>query len=199
MSTKRSYSAEEKRNAVDIYLQGKMSQQELAERYGTGKATIRNWLRLYQTFGMEGLSQQKQTTRYSPELKLSTVKAYLSGQGSLRELCHRYGIRSDRQLRNWIRKYNRHQESSTATPCSQHRQKGKLLMSRGRKTTFEERVAILLSAIALSMSVTISVLSKSMASAMNRSIPGYASTRAAAPMRSSTDAARENRSRHGKN
>ena len=142
MSTKRSYSPEEKQSAVETFLQSKMSQQELAERYGTGKATIRNWLRLYQTFGMEGLSQQKQTTRYSPELKLSAVKAYLSGQGSLRELCHRYGIRSDRQLRNWIRKYNRHQESSTATPCSQHRQKGKLLMSRGRKTTFEERVAI---------------------------------------------------------
>ena len=76
MSTKRSYSSEEKRSAVETYLQGKMSQQELAERYGTGKATIRNWLRLYQTFGMEGLSRQKQTTRYSLELKLSAVKAY---------------------------------------------------------------------------------------------------------------------------
>ncbi|MBQ4491240.1 MAG: transposase, partial [Pyramidobacter sp.] len=68
MSTKRSYSPEEKQSAVETFLQSKMSQQELAERYGTGNATIRNWIRLYQTFGMEGLSQQKQTTRYSPEL-----------------------------------------------------------------------------------------------------------------------------------
>ena len=50
MSTKRIYSAEEKRCIVETYLQCKISQQELAERYGTGKATIGNWLRLYQTF-----------------------------------------------------------------------------------------------------------------------------------------------------
>ena len=122
MSTKLSYSAEEKRSIVETYLQGKTSQQDLAERYGTGKSTIQNWLRLYQTFGLEGLSRQKHTTRYSPELKLSVVKAYLSGQGSLRELCRRYSIRSDRQLLDWIRKYNEHQESSTISPRPQQRQ-----------------------------------------------------------------------------
>ena len=74
MSTKLSYSAEEKRSIVETYLQGKTSQQDLAERYGTGKSTIQNWLRLYQTFGLEGLSRQKHTTRYSPELKLSVVR-----------------------------------------------------------------------------------------------------------------------------
>ena len=135
MSTKLSYSAEEKRSIVETYLQGKTSQQDLAERYGTGKSTIQNWLRLYQTFGLEGLSRQKHTTRYSPELKLSVVKAYLSGQGSLRELCRRYSIRSDRQLLDWIRKYNEHQESSTISPRPQQRQKGNVLMSKGRKTT----------------------------------------------------------------
>ena len=142
MSTKLSFSAEEKRSIVETYLQGKTSQQDLAERYGTGKSTIQNWLRLYQTFGLEGLSRQKHTTRYSPELKLSVVKAYLSGQGSLRELCRRYSIRSDRQLLDWIRKYNEHQESSTISPRPQQRQKGNVLMSKGRKTTFEERVAL---------------------------------------------------------
>ena len=142
MSTKRIYSAEEKRCIEETYLQCKISQQELAERYGTGKATIRNWLRLYQTFGMEGLSRQIQTTRYSPELKHTAVQAYLSGTGSLRTLCRQYGIRSDSVLLSWIRKYNGHQESSAVSPSRQHRQKGKLLMSKGRKTTFEERVAI---------------------------------------------------------
>ena len=121
MSTKLSYSAEEKRSIVETYLQGKTSQQDLAERYGTGKSTIQNWLRLYQTFGLEGLSRQKHTTRYSPELKLSVVKAYLSGQGSLRELCRRYSIRSDRQLLDWIRKYNEHQESSTISTAERKR------------------------------------------------------------------------------
>ena len=143
MSTqKHGYSAEEKRQIIETYLQGKSSQRELAERYGVGRTTLRDWVRLYQTFGMTGLSRQKKLTGYSPELKRSAVEAYLSGQGSLQELCHRYGIRSNRQLRDWIRKYNGHQESSTALPHPQQRQKGNVLMSKGRKTTFEERVAI---------------------------------------------------------
>lgn len=142
MSTKNSYSAEEKYKIIEEYLQGRISQRELAERYGMGETVIRDWLRLYRTFGREGLFRQKHTTKYNQELKHTAVKAYLAGQGSLRELCCRYGIRSDRQLRNWIRKYNGHQESSTILPHPQQRQKGNVLMSKGRKTTFEERVAL---------------------------------------------------------
>ena len=142
MSTKTSYSAEEKYKIIEEYLQGRISQRELAERYGMGETVIRDWLRLYRTFGREGLFRQKHTTKYHQELKHTAVKAYLAGQGSLRELCCRYGIRSDRQLRNWIRKYNGHQESPTISPRPQQRQKGNVLMSKGRKTTFEERVAI---------------------------------------------------------
>ena len=142
MSTKTSYSAEEKYKIIEEYLQGRISQRELAERYGMGETVIRDWLRLYRTFGREGLFRQKHTTKYNQELKHTAVKAYLAGQGSLRELCCRYGIRSDRQLRNWIRKYNGHQESSTILPHPQQRQKGNVLMSKGRKTTFEERVAL---------------------------------------------------------
>ena len=142
MSTQPSYSAEEKYEIIKEYLQGRISQRELAERYGVGETAIRDWLRLYRTFGQEGLLCQKHPSRYSPELKRFAVKAYLTGQGSLRELCHRYGIRSDRQLRNWIRKYNGHQESSTISSRPHHRQKGSAVMSKGRKTTFEERVAI---------------------------------------------------------
>ncbi len=142
MSTKTSYSAEEKYKIIEEYLQGRISQRELAERYGMGETAIRDWLRLYRTFGREGLFRQKHTTKYNQELKHTAVKAYLAGQGSLRELCCRYGIRSDRQLRNWIRKYNGHQESSTVLPHPQQRQKGNVLMSKGRKTTFEERVAL---------------------------------------------------------
>ncbi len=142
MSTKLSYSAAEKRHIIEQHLQGKASRQDIARCYGIDKKTVRDWLRLYQTFGMEGLSHQKQRTRYSPESKLSAVKAYLSGQGSLQEICYRYGIRSDQSLRNWIRKYNGHRESFTASPSHQQQQKGEVRMSKGRKTTFEERVAI---------------------------------------------------------
>ncbi len=67
MSTKLSYSAAEKRHIIEQHLQGKASRQDIARCYGIDKKTVRDWFRLYQTFGMEGLSHQKQRTRYSPE------------------------------------------------------------------------------------------------------------------------------------
>ena len=47
-------------------------------------------------------------TNYSAETKHNAVCDYLSGKGTLREIQKKYGIRSDKQLRNWIMKYNGH-------------------------------------------------------------------------------------------
>ena len=44
--------------------------------------------------------------KYSKELKLQAVQDYISGQGSLKEICRKYEILSDKQLQNWIKWYN---------------------------------------------------------------------------------------------
>ena len=74
---------------------------------------------------------------YSAELKYQAVSDYLSGKGSLREICRKYKIRSTRQLRNWIKMYNGHKELRPS------RDRGSdIYMTKGRTTTYEERIEI---------------------------------------------------------
>ena len=49
---------------------------------------------------------------YSSELKYQAVGEYLKGQKTLDIVCKKYGILSDRQLRNWIKMYNSHMISA---------------------------------------------------------------------------------------
>ena len=68
--------------------------------------------------------------KYSKELKMQAVQDYLAGKGSLQEICKKYNILSDRQLRNWIMWYNGHKEIKERSSA-----KGEIYMTKGRKTT----------------------------------------------------------------
>ena len=75
--------------------------------------------------------------KYSIELKQEAVKAYLRGEGSLRKICKKYEILSDYQLRDWILWYNGHREFKERSSA-----RGEIYMTKGRKTTQEERAEI---------------------------------------------------------
>lgn len=75
--------------------------------------------------------------KYSAELKMQAVQSYLNGEGSLRKICKRYRILDNRQLRNWIKWYNGHREFKERSSA-----KGEINMTKGRKTTQEERAKI---------------------------------------------------------
>jgi len=74
---------------------------------------------------------------YSPELKLQAVQDYLAGKGSQREICKRYGISAHKILQEWILCYNGHKDFRRRRDV-----KGEIYMTKGRKTTQEERVEI---------------------------------------------------------
>ena len=74
---------------------------------------------------------------YSAELKLQAVKDYLNGEGSYETLKEKYKIRSSTQLKNWVMWYNGHKEFKERTSA-----KGEIYMTKGRKTTQEERAEI---------------------------------------------------------
>ena len=74
---------------------------------------------------------------YSAELKVQAVEEYLSGKGSQREVCRKYGILAKRTLEVWIMWYNGHREFKERS-----RAKGEIYMTKGRKTTQEERAEI---------------------------------------------------------
>ena len=75
--------------------------------------------------------------KYSKELRVEAVKAYLRGEGSQKEVCKRFGIIDRRQLHNWILWYNGHRETKRNNTA-----KGEIYMTKGRKTTQEERTEI---------------------------------------------------------
>ena len=75
--------------------------------------------------------------KYSKELKLQAVQDYISGQGSLKAICRKYEILSDKQLQSWIKWYNGGMETKRKNTA-----KGEIYMTKGRKTTQEERAEI---------------------------------------------------------
>lgn len=81
--------------------------------------------------------------KYSKELKLSAVQEYLAGKGSQQDVCRKYEILSTRQLRDWIKCYNGHKDIKERTAST-----GEIYMTKGRKTTKEERVEIVAFCIA---------------------------------------------------
>lgn len=81
--------------------------------------------------------ERRKNKSYSKELKIRAVEDYLSGKGSMREICKKYEISSDRRLIDWISCYNGHKElGGSAT------RRGEIYMTKGRKTTQEERAEI---------------------------------------------------------
>ena len=75
--------------------------------------------------------------KYSKELKMQAVQDYLSGKGSQREICKKYEIMHHSILQAWIKWYNGHKEFKESSSA-----KGEIYMTKGRKTTQEERAAI---------------------------------------------------------
>lgn len=81
--------------------------------------------------------KRRKNKKYSAELKLQAVKDYLSRKGSLREICKEYEITDKILLRQWIKVYNGHKEFKERSSA-----KGEIYMTKGRKTTQEERAEI---------------------------------------------------------
>lgn len=122
---------------VKAYLRGELGLNGAAEKYGISEQSFLVWVRNYQILGQEGLQVKHRQKSYSAELQMAAVKDYLSGTGSQADICKKYKIYSKTQLQNWIKMYNGHRELRSS------RGRGSdIYMTKGRKTTYEERVEI---------------------------------------------------------
>ena len=133
MPRRRKIKAEEQIVILQKYVAGKISRAEASRQCGVRERTIARWRVRYETEGVAGFLSQKNKS-YSPELKRAAVRAYLSGQGSVLEICRVYKIRDEKQLRDWIKVYNGHKDFK--------RQTGGSRMTKGRETSQDERIAI---------------------------------------------------------
>jgi len=132
---KRKIEPEVKVEAVQEFLDGKSSQSVIADRLGICPASFQMWVKNYRSMGADAFSHNG-NKHYSKELKEQAVQDYLSGLGSLQDICEKHKIPSTSQLRKWIKKYNGHEELKASGTG------GTVIMTKGRKTTFDERVEI---------------------------------------------------------
>ena len=81
--------------------------------------------------------KRQKNKRYSPELKIAVVEAYLSGKGSMAELAKEYGLSDESRVRDWLKSYNGHRKFKRQSAA-----RGALYMTKGKKTTQQERAEI---------------------------------------------------------
>ena len=134
---KKKNSYEQKLETVLEYINGKISQLQGAKKNGVSIASFQTWIRKYKTEGVEGLQKGTKNKKYSSELKTMAVEDYLTGKESQETICMKYKISSKTQLQQWIMWYNGHKEFKERSSA-----KGEIYMTKGRKTTQEERAEI---------------------------------------------------------
>jgi len=129
------HSLEEKVHAVELIVNHQKSLSKISKEFSVSQKSLNRWIYNYKDKGIEGLKESRAWNRYSEELKLQAVKDYLSGKYSLVECCKEYGVSSDSVLYGWVKRY-------TSGESIKSTSKGKSAMTKGRKTTYQERIKI---------------------------------------------------------
>jgi Transposase and inactivated derivatives len=137
MGRKSKFSTEEKLKYVLRCIEGKDSIRHTATMIDINHKSLMQWIRNYQSLGTDGLSTTSKNSCYSTSLKEMAVKDYLTGVGSLSDICKKYGIKSAKQLHDWVLKYNSH-EKLKASGIG-----GRPIMTNDRKITYDERIEII--------------------------------------------------------
>jgi len=136
MGRKSKFSYEEKIVAVEDYLSGKRTAAQIINELQIVQSVFSRWVLNYQTDSPNSLLECPKNRFYPIELKMNAVEEYLNGNSSLANICGKYKIKSDSILRSWIKQYNGHKKIKS------HNSIGDKIMTKGRKTTYEERVEI---------------------------------------------------------
>lgn len=132
----RNVPAELKLHAVKEYLDGKGSLTLVAEKYGVNMASFCAWVRKYKALGDTAFIRIGHNNAYNTEFKIKVVNEYLCGNDSPQSVCVKYKIPSVSTLKKWIVKYNGHEKLKASETG------GNTIMTKGRTTSFDERVEI---------------------------------------------------------
>jgi transposase len=134
--SKHCYSTEFKYKVLMAYENRDCTIKELCSKFGITKYSLKEWLKQFKEYGIEGLKQSKSWTPYAKELKEAAVKDYLSGEYSQYEIVGMYKISSRSVFQRWINQYNSHRELKDTS-------RGRTSsVTKGRKTNWEERLQI---------------------------------------------------------
>ena len=136
MSRNSKLSMEEKIQCVEECLNSVGSIRHIAKTHGISVTTLMDLISRYKCMGIKGITASSKNRIYSSTLKKQAVEDYLSGRGFQSDICKKYEILSRCQLRQWIKVYNSHEKLKTSGTG------GMPIMTKGRITTYEERIEI---------------------------------------------------------
>lgn len=137
MSRRSRFSAEEKHKIILEVIEEHQSANHVAKKYLVCHTTIADWIRKYKENGLEGLKESVTWKRYSDYEKQVAVLSVITGEKSILQATKTFQISSTSVLRGWILSYtNGEILKSTA--------KGRVpqMTTKGRKTTYQERIEI---------------------------------------------------------
>lgn len=142
MGRKPKVPAEIKIRVVEDYLNGMKGLSQILIELQIHSRSFYEWVRKYNLLGREGLIINHNNRHYPESLIVQAVEDYLGGGDSQSQICSKYKISHHGLLQQWIKKYNSH-----GTFKSRNVQ-GERAMTKGRKTTYEERTEIVAFCIA---------------------------------------------------
>ena len=137
MPHKQKATMEEKVNLARACIEGEISRRDASRKADVHPSTIDKWISRYKSEGTSAFLPHERNRVYSSNVKRQAVQDYLTGKGSLQAICCKYKIRSQAQLRTWIKVYNAHGDLNSVKESG-----GGSYMRKTRSTTHEERVQI---------------------------------------------------------
>lgn len=137
MSGNRNVSPTAKLQAVKEYLAGNGSFATIAQKYGVATSPFKKWVAKYKAFGESAFLRSGHNAFYTAEFKTMVAQEYINGEGSLQDLAIKHKIPTQDTVKRWVIKYNGHDEIKTSGT------RGIIIMTKGRKTTYDERLEII--------------------------------------------------------
>lgn len=137
MGRKSKFTQLDKLNMVHEYLDLGLSANSISKKYGCDSRYLRYLAVLYNSLGEEAFKENNKNKSYTKEFKQKVVNEYLKGEKGLRNLAVEYKIYTYSLIRCWVKMYNGHKELES------YKAGGGNEMTKGRRTTYEERIEIL--------------------------------------------------------
>ena len=107
MGRKSKISNELRIELIKKILKGKETIKNLAKEYGIAKSSLMTWKKKYLELGEKSVIVDEKNRHYTRKIRNNAVKSYLNNEGSLFEICKKYGITSVSVLNYWIRDYKK--------------------------------------------------------------------------------------------
>ena len=139
------FTAEDKLQAVNRYLNGKESSHEIAKSFGTDHKAILNWVKQYEYNGVEAFI--KRYTNYTQQFKLDVLNYMVEHGTSLIETAAIFKIAATSTITTWRKQLEKQgldalQSKKKGCPSmkNEYTQQSKQVLAEGSKEAFEARI-----------------------------------------------------------